>query len=279
MMNLYNHLLKAPGQSVPEIAELIYGVAGSGPVDHALEVYAASKEMIARTIYSHLDFERFKTDDGKFMKTIPSELEKDAVIDAVSHEYEEYIGSLDLEALVRDAEEQVVKRIERFIWINGVQNVSEAISLAERNITDCASQYAALHAEADPSALEKSYADALKMSLSERLLNTNDEDILIYRNDLIEYLEVVCSNVWYSFWERFFSVLSCSSVFTFARVRLNELTAVLRASGATGQVSGDESFDETLPDDEAVVFLDSALDAASALAKAESFFPVQTGHE
>lgn len=66
MMDLYNHLLKAPGKSVSEIAEIIYGVAGTGPVDQALEVYDASGEMIGATIYSHLDFERFKSDDGKF---------------------------------------------------------------------------------------------------------------------------------------------------------------------------------------------------------------------
>lgn len=279
MMDLYNHLLKAPGKSVSEIAEIIYGVAGTGPVDQALEVYDASGEMIGATIYSHLDFERFKSDDGKFVKTILAELERDAVTDTVSHEYEEYIGSLDLEALVRDAEEQIVKRIERFIWLNGIRNVSEAVSLAERNITECASQYAALQAEADSSALDKSYADALKMSLAERLLNTNDEDILVYRNDLIEYLETVCSNIRYSFWERFFSILSCSSVFTFARVRIDELTSILKASGATGQVSDDDSFNETLPDDDAVVFLDSAVDAASALAKVESVFSALTGRE
>jgi hypothetical protein len=269
MKGLYNYLLRPTELTVAEIAETVYGVAGVGPVGSASDVFAESKAMIGKIIYKYLDFDRFKTTDGTFINNLPSELGKDEVVQMVSDEYDRYISGLDMKSLICTAEAETVRRVEHHIWLNGLQKVYEAISLAERNIAECAVQYASLHSDPDSSALEKSYAHAMKLSLAERVMGTNDEDILVYRNDMVEYLEVVCANMRYAFWERFFTILSCSSIFAELCTRIEDLMNLLKETGATGEYDGDEGLQDSIPDGDTVILLDTENDVKSALAKAE----------
>ena len=125
MKTLYDSLLRASGTDA-EVAEILYPVAGLGPVDDAGDIFALCKEEMHKLIYASLDFTRFKDDDGDFLNIIPEELGLD-LKDRVEEEYQDFLNALDMKRMIEDAEERVLGRVEEYAWKEGIRVLPEAL--------------------------------------------------------------------------------------------------------------------------------------------------------
>ena len=218
MESIVTYLITPAKGTVNQIAEEIYSIAGLGPLDKASDVYNESKSQISAIIYRHLDLDRFKTNEGTFSRTIPEGLGME-IIDVIETEFQTYLEQLQFLELINDAEISTMQRMESYAWKNGISILPEAIQQMTSNLAKTADQYSRMQENADDSSLKRSFEEASTCTLIESIVKTNDNDVLIYRQDMIEYLEKRLANLRYSFFERFFNVLSCSSVFTDMEMR------------------------------------------------------------
>lgn len=265
-MNLFfQYLLRNTTMSTAQTAEFLYPVAGYGPVDEAAEAFAELKECAHDVIYSALDMSFFKDDEGKFLNVLPSDLNPDMVIDKVSSFFAGHVIPDDLEGLVRNEEHAVLVRMEQHIWKHGFNSLADAVALMLDNLQETSVEYARLQEQPDRTALDKSYEQASKCSLAEKVSKNNVDDILIYRQDMIEYLEKVLDNMLYAFWERFFNILSCSSVFADAQVRINEFVSRLVSLGIQPADDVPYQLPESLENTTDLIYMDMSSDVQSAL--------------
>lgn len=196
-----------------EVAEILYPVAGLGPVDDAGNIFSSCQDKLNELIYVNLDFSRFKNDDGKFINVLPEGLELN-IRDRVESEYQAFLDELDLKRMISDAEAAVIGRVEQYTMNEDSKVLSEALEIMMSNLAACAGEYERMSNDSvDEAALLAAYEAACRNTLAERITDTNSDDILIYRQELIEYLEKACAARMYRVFERFFSILSCSSVF------------------------------------------------------------------
>lgn len=196
-----------------EVAEILYPVAGLGPVDEAGNIYTVCKDQMNKLIYASLDFIRFKNDKEEFLDELPEELGLN-LKDRVEAEYQAFLDNLELERMIADAEAGVFERARQYASENGVDVLPEALEIMMSNLAVCAGEYERMKDDfVDDAALVASYEAACKKTFAERISGANSKDILIYRQEMIEYLERACALRMYKFFERFYSVLSSSSVF------------------------------------------------------------------
>lgn len=265
-MNLFfQHLFRNTTMSMAQVAESLYPVAGSGPVDDAAESFAELKECAHNVIYSALDMGFFKDDEGKFLNVLPSSMNPDNLIKDVSSFFELHVIPTDMEDFVRNAEHAVLIRLEQHIWKHGFNSLADAVALMMDNLQETSEQYARLQVQPDRTAVDKSYEQASKCSLAEKVSKNNVDDILIYRQDMIEYLEKVLDNMQYAFWERFFNILSCSSVFVDAQVRINEFISRLVSLGIQPADDVPYQLPESLENTTDLIYMDMSSDVQSAL--------------
>lgn len=268
MNKFYSYLIRTASESVAEIAERLYPVAGSGPVDSAASIYAEMEEYAGTVIYRTLDFERFKDEDGCFVNYLAEEMTIDKITDEVSAVYGDYIARLDMADIIASAESSVLVRLEQHVWRYGFLPLSNAISLMLNNLQDTSEQYARLQVQADRKAAEKSYAEARRCTVTEKMARTNTDDILVYRQDMIEYLEQVCDNMRYAFWERFFNILSCSSIFVDAQERINEFIEQLVSMDDGSRAEDEYSLPDACRNVKDLIFMDMSSDIHDALLRA-----------
>lgn len=196
-----------------EVAEILYPVAGLGPVDEAGNIYTVCKDQMNKLIYASLDFIRFKNDKEEFLDELPEELGLN-LKDRVEAEYQAFLDNLELERMIADAEASVLERARQYASENGVDVLPEALEIMMSNLAVCAGEYERMKDDfVDDAALVASSEAACKKTFAERISGANSKDILIYRQEMIEYLERACALRMYKFFERFYSVLSSSSVF------------------------------------------------------------------
>ena len=228
MKSPYSYLLQET-RLAGEAAEILYPVTGLGPVDDASKIYDLCRQEMHKLIYAYMDYIRFKDDEGNFVTELPEDLHIE-IRERILSEYRDFIDGMDLERMVRDAETSVLAKVEHYAWNDGVMVLPDALSQMMSNLAECAHEYERLQEEADDTRLQDSYASAAKNALAERLSKGNADDILVYRQDMIEYLEKVCANMMYSLIERFFAILSCSSVFMAVRTKLADISSYLKSN-------------------------------------------------
>lgn len=229
MDKLYSYFLQSPACSAAQAACCLYDTDAVGPVDEAAGIYENCKRIAGEVIYRHLDFAGFKK-DGEFVNELPEKFNLD-VVTAIESEYQSFIDSHDLAAMVASAEDSFLKRVEVYAWTHGLVGLSEAIAAAVVNLKECSDQYARMCAPVDDTVLLKSYEEAARQTLLERISGSNHKDILIYRQDLIEYLERKCKVIMNAFFARFFTILSCSSVIMDTQSRISGIVEFLKSQG------------------------------------------------
>lgn len=261
MKSPYSYLLQKDLHA-GEAAEILYPVAGLGPVDDALQIYDLCRQEMHKLIYACMDYIRFKDEDGNFLTELPGDLHIE-IRERILSEYRDFVEGIDLERMVKDAEASVLARVEQYAWNDGVMVLPDAIRMMMNNLDECAHEYERMQEEADDYRLQASYASAVRNTLAERLSKGNADDILVYRQDMIEYLEAACANIMYSLFERFFSILSCSSVFMTLRTKLEDIRSYLESHV---DISACEAVPEELKGVRGVVFTDlSESDPKAAL--------------
>mgnify|MGYP003309373222 CR=1 FL=1 len=229
MNKLYQYFLQKPEYNSAQIADYLYDISDVGPVDDPLDVYNDCKAAIHDVIYNHLGLNGFM--DGDVLGDELPESYGLHIIDLVENEYQAYLDSIDLVKMVHQAEQSVLRRIEQHAWRFGLVGLADAVRQAVRHIESCASQYEKMQDPVDDSAVKKSFSEACKITLTERIASNNSDDIHEYRQDLIEYLELTCANRMYAFFARFFSVLSCSSQFMSVEGRIRDIESYILDNG------------------------------------------------
>ena len=202
-----------------EVAEILYPVAGLGPVDNAGNIFTSCKDELNKLIYANLDFARFKNDEEKLLNVLPEEMGL-SIRDRIEAEYQAFLDNLDMERMIADAEAGVLERVEQYASEIVIDVLPEALEIMIANLAVCAGEYERMSNDSvDDTALLAAYEAACRNTLAERITATNSDDILIYRQELIEYLEKACAVRMYRVFERFFSILSCSSVISDLKYR------------------------------------------------------------
>ena len=156
--------------------------------------------------------------------------------------------------------------MEQHIWANGFTALPDAVAVMQQNLLRTSEQYARMQETSEKTDLETSYEDAIRISLAEKLVKSNVDDILIYRQDMIEYLEKVCNNIMYAFWERFFGILSSSSVFMDAQARIESFANHIASLGIQPTDNLSYQLPESLRNINELIFMDMSTDPQSALA-------------
>ena len=192
------------------LANYFYDVMAVGPVDNAAIIYESCRQKIGALIEERLNPDAFKDEDGRFYEKLPQYLEI-GVIDRLVAEYQAYIDALDMAAIIAEAEDYILGRIDSARQENDEATISDAVAIMMKNLVRCAEQYARLQKPVDRSSVLQRYESAEVQTLGEKVFRTNSDDILLYRQELVRCVEDVCSNMMYAFVERFFSILSCSS--------------------------------------------------------------------
>ena len=226
MDKLYQFFLRRPVHDVSEIAAILYDISGVGPTDKALTLYNDCKRKIREIIYKYLPLDAFKDDQGDFVDILPAWMSPD-IVDVIESEYQKFIDAIDLNSYIQLSEQVFLERVEFYAWNHGLVNLPESINCALTNISLCAEQYRNMQDVMDTETISKSFKNAEKRTFAERLANSNKDDILMYRMDMIEYLEQTCANKMYAFFERFFSILSCSSVIMDVQSRISSVLSYL----------------------------------------------------
>lgn len=244
MDKLYSYFLQSPAYPATEVADYLYDISGVGPVDEAALIYESCKQKIHDLIYGYLDLDDFKGEDGKFVNELPTKYDID-LVERIEAEYQEFIDGHDLNAMLLSAEDSILRRVEIYAWNHGLTVLPEAIDGALANISACSVQYHNMCEPVDSSALIQAHGEAYELTFIERISGKNADDILMYRQDLIEYLEKKCAVRMYEFFERFFSILSCSSVIMDIQMRLADMVAYLKDQG----VAEVEKLETELPQD------------------------------
>ncbi len=252
MNKLYQYFLQKPEYNSAQIADYLYDISDVGPVDEPLDVYNDCKAAIHDVIYNHLGLNGFM--DGDVLGDELPERYGLHIIDLVENEYQAYLDSIDLVKMVHQAEQSVLRRIEQHAWRFGLIGLADAVRQAVRHIESCASQYEKMQDPVDDSAVKKSFSEACKITLTERIASNNSDDIHEYRQDLIEYLELTCANRMYALFERFFSALSCSSIFMSVEKRIRDIEAYILAEGGEMIEAPDVEAPQSILDGELKVF-------------------------
>ena len=237
-MKSYHQLLLNDSRFASDVAEILYPVAGYGPVGEARAVFERCKDLAHELIYARLDFAAFKNDEGDFLNVVPQGLGLD-IREKVENEYQTFLDALDMAGMVAGAESEVLERVEEYAWLNGVNVLPEALEMMASNLSRCAGEYDRMTGQVEDKALMASYQRAMNNSLLERVTGTNSDDVLLYRQDMIEYLEKVCDVRMCRYFERFFSILASSSVFVDLKRKLEGIMTYLLESGIDEEVPSD----------------------------------------
>lgn len=91
---------------------------------------------------------------------------------------------------------KIKQTIELQIWHNGITNMSQAVMLFTERLNKSSKSCGCLYIipESEENILEK-YKKAKENTLLERVRGNNIDDIIEYRNVLIEYVKAVCENM------------------------------------------------------------------------------------
>lgn len=225
MKSRYQSLLRTSGTS-SEVAEFLYPVSGLGPVDDAANIFNLCKNEMHNLIYASLDFIRFKNEEDEFLNVIPEGLDI-GIKEKIENEFQAFIDGLDIERMITDAESSVLRRVEEYAWKEGISALPDALDEMAANLSRCAGEYERMVVPVDDASLQRAYDAAVKNTLAERITGSNSNDILFYRQELIECLEKECYVRMHRLFVRFFSILACSSVFIDLKSKLTALKEYL----------------------------------------------------
>lgn len=204
-------LLQEDSISAKEIADKLYGVVVLDPF------IAQCKQKIESLIGKYLSFEKV-TVEGKLSNTLSSDLDYD-IKDRIVSEYKYALDSIPNENLVCDIVGSIVRCVELQTWSNGIVNMGKAISLLVGRLNDTSECYSGLYvAPVSENELQDKFKKAKENTFVERIQGNNIDDIIEYRNVLIEYVQVACENILYSKLEDIYSMIATNNVF----VQLND---------------------------------------------------------
>lgn len=187
---LQYNLLQNDSISDKEIADILYKEVDLEPF------IVKSKQEIGHIIEKYLSFEKVKL-DGKLSNTLSSELDY-GIKGKIITEYKIILDNIKNEILAKDIIGKIGRSIELQTWSNGIMNMKKAISLLVERLNNVSECYEGLYATSiSENELQDKFRKAEENTLFERIQGNNIDDIIDYRNSMIEFVQAVCENMLY----------------------------------------------------------------------------------
>lgn len=172
-----------------------------------------SAEVIADNIVNHVNLEnlylKLKTDidvicenffsiellksEGRITNDMPDSFNLDVKVKALA-EFQKILDDIDIKSVIKEQVENAFKAIEVECWHNGVSEISEAIRTMEQKLKDIANDYKQMNEliEFDEKELEARYNAARRVTMMERMMDNNCDDILMFRTAMMLNTKAHC---------------------------------------------------------------------------------------
>ena len=172
-----------------------------------------SAEVIADNIVNHVNLEnlylKLKTDidvicenffsiellksEGRITNDMPESFNLDVKVKALA-EFQKILDDIDIKSVIKEQVENAFKAIEVECWHNGVSEISEAIRTMEQKLKDIANDYKQMNEliEFDEKELEARYNAARRVTMMERMMDNNCDDILMFRTAMMLNTKAHC---------------------------------------------------------------------------------------
>ena len=184
-------LLQEDSLPAKEIAEKLYGVIDLN------WLIGQGKQEIESLCNKHLSFEKVKV-EGKLSNELSQELGYD-LKDRMIAEYQNYLDSHSTDEITTAIISKIERSIELQTWSNGIVNMQEAIKLLVERVKNSSRSYGNLYtAPISENVILEKFNKAKENTLLERIQGNNIDDIIEYRNALMEYVRVSCENMLYA---------------------------------------------------------------------------------
>lgn len=169
-----------------EIADNIVKSVGFG------DLYMRLKTDIDRICKDRFSVELLKS-EGRITNDMPDSFNLDVKRDALA-EFQGILDGIDVESVVREQVGKAVRAIEVECWHNGVSEVGEAISVFGQKVKAISDDYKQMNKliEFDDKGLDAKYAAAQRVTMMERMMDNNCDDILVFRTAMMVNTKAHC---------------------------------------------------------------------------------------
>lgn len=156
----------------------------------------------------YLSFDKVKS-GNKLSNELSQELAYD-LKDRIIAEFQSYLDSYSNQEITKSVLTKVVKEVELQAWHNGIANMREAIALFAEKLDNLAKSYDDTHIEIlSETELKSKFYCAKENTWLERIQGNNIDDIIEYRNALMEYVKGYCENLLYTKLKTICNTIAC----------------------------------------------------------------------
>lgn len=181
------------------------------------------KHEIESLCNKHLSFEKVKV-EGKLSNELSQELGYD-LKDRIISDYQNYLDSHSTDEITIAIISKIERSVELQTWSNGIVNMQEAIKLLVERVKNLSISYGNLYTApiSETEILEK-FNKAKENTLLERIQGNNIDDIIEYRNALMEYVRVSCENMLYAKLKEVYGSIANDATFERLQSNFNDLS-------------------------------------------------------
>lgn len=131
--------------------------------------------------------------EGRITNDMPDSFNLDVKVKALA-EFQKILDDTDIRSIIKEQVENAFKAIEVECWHNGVSEISEAISMMEQKLKDVANDYEQMNEliEFNDKDLEARYDAARRVTMMERMMDNNCDDILMFRTAMMLNTKAHC---------------------------------------------------------------------------------------
>ena len=181
------------------------------------------KQEIESLCNKHLSFEKVKV-EGKLSNELSQELGYD-LKDMIIAEYQNYLDSHSTDEITTAIISKIERSIELQTWSNGIVNMQEAIKLLVERVKNSSRSYGNLYtAPISENVILEKFNKAKENTLLERIQGNNIDDIIEYRNALMEYVRVSCENMLYAKLKGVYGSIANDATFERLQSNFNDLS-------------------------------------------------------
>lgn len=179
-------LIQSDTLSAPVIADNIVGSV------NLEDLYLKLKTDIDIICENFFSIELLKS-EGRITNDMPESFNLDVKKNALA-EFQKILDDIDIKSVISEQVGNAFKAIEVECWHNGVSEISEAIRLMEQKLRDIANDYEQMNEliEFNDKDLEARYDAARRVTMMERMMDNNCDDILMFRTAMMLNTKAHC---------------------------------------------------------------------------------------
>lgn len=174
--------------------------------------------------------------EGRITNDMPDSFNLDVKVKALA-EFQKILDDIDIKSVIKEQVENAFKAIEVECWHNGVSEISEAIRTMEQKLKDIANDYKQMNEliEFDDKELEAKYDAARRVTMMERMMDNNCDDILMFRTAMMLNTKAHCMEMCNNKMSSIYNEFSDDSSFTDLTSYLTQITNRARIFADTMQ--------------------------------------------